>query len=102
MNDPRLFPITRACCVCGTEARPASRHSHDGPSILAVSSLLYRRGTGKGTLKGAKRVQICEPCFARVLAPSGIFGGKEAKLFLAALRESLQNCYSAMLEGDRA
>jgi hypothetical protein len=102
MTEPRLIPITRACCACGQETRPASRHSHDGPRILAVSSLLYRRGTGKGVLKGAKRVQICEPCFTRFLAPSRFLEGKESKRFLAALRESLQNCYSAMLEGDRA
>ncbi len=68
---------------------------------MAISAVVYRRGSGKGNLKGAKRVQICEPCFMRVLAPGGLFGGKESKLFLAALRESLQNCYRAMLEGDQ-
>jgi hypothetical protein len=67
---------------------------------MAVSLTLYRKGTGKGVLKAAPRVQICEECFIRALAPS-VFGvTREGKALVAGVRESLSGCYSAIVGGE--
>jgi hypothetical protein len=95
--SPSLFVDSRVCCSCGSQARVWQK---DGPVILAVSCTIYRRGRGKGTLKGCKRVRICSECFEKVLAGDGIFRGSESRKFLAALTESLGSRYSGMLQAD--
>lgn len=96
----RLFTEKRACECCGNEATPRKRVPGEA-NVLAISFTIYRRGSGKRSLKAARRVRICEECFVRALAAPTMFGNSTARRFLAAIRESLSARYSAMLEDDR-
>ncbi len=67
---------------------------------MAVSLTVYRKGTGKGVLRAAPKVQICEECFVKALAPTMFGVSREAKQLLLGLRESLSECYSSLLDDD--
>jgi hypothetical protein len=96
---PTLYHPKRTCCVCKSEATGNTRTPIAGePNIISISFVIYRRGTGKGELRGAQRVQVCEDCLTKSLhfAKKGI----DSKLW-EAIKESLQNRYSGMCEGDK-
>ena len=94
-----LFSRSRDCICCRASAKERDA-SPDRPNIIGISLTMYYRGKGKGTLKGDGKVQICSDCLARVLASKGIFEGKEARQFLAAIRERLSRRYSDLLRED--
>ena len=73
------------------------------PNILAITPLLYRKGTGKGKLKNGLSIQICEPDLVKALMapPFDPKRQKEASLLWAALQASLCGLYSGMVEGDK-
>jgi hypothetical protein len=96
---PTLYHPKRTCCVCQVQATGNIRHHLAGePNIISISFVIYRRGIGKGELKSAQRVQVCEDCFIKSLhfAKKGI----DAKLW-EAIKESLLNRYSSMCEADK-
>lgn len=103
---PSLYVLKRVCCVCGCEAAGNMRKRTDGePNILAITPILYRRGEGKGTLKSAMRVQVCEECLTRALTGGRLSwagGDRGGWKLWAALRSSLLDRYSGMCEADRA
>jgi hypothetical protein len=97
-----LFKPKRICCVCLAESTNGSRKPIAGePNIIAISPLIYRRGSGKAQLRNAGRVQICEECLTKALTSGrlGWMSDKSAKLW-TAMRSALLDCYSAMSEGD--
>jgi hypothetical protein len=103
---PSLYILKRACCDCGAEADGNTRKRKPGePNIIAITTVIYRRGEGKGTLKSAQRVQICEDCLTKALTGGRLsWTGRErggGKLW-GALRSSLLDRYSSMCEADRA
>jgi hypothetical protein len=95
-----LIRPRRVCCACGASSAPL-RPAPGEPNILAVSLTVYRKGAGKATLKGAGKVNICEACLSRALAPSTFGMGREAKHLLLAMRERLSGCYSTLLDEDK-
>jgi hypothetical protein len=68
---------------------------------MAVSLTLYRKGNGKGVLRAAPKVNICEECFIKAVS-SGVFGGvsKQATLLLLGIRQSLSECYSSLVDDE--
>jgi hypothetical protein len=101
MSASTLFKPKRTCCVCGSEATGNLRGRIEGePNVIAITPVIYLRGNGKGQLRNAPRVQVCEPCLIRALV-GGRFGiGNQAAKIWAALRESLSYRYGAMKEDD--
>lgn len=101
----RLYQIKKVCCVCGGEAT-ANLRSPDPtePNIIAITPVMYRRGHGKGQLKNAPRVQVCEACLTKALTSDRLswLGDKSATRLWNAIRESILNSYSSTLEGERA
>jgi hypothetical protein len=57
-----------------------------------------RRGSGKGQLRNAPRIQICEPCLIRAL--SGFSGCTESQCAWQALRESLSYVYGTVKDAE--
>ena len=100
MKDGELFPQIRECVCCESTAAPGKKRAATEPNILAVSMTLYRRGKGKGKLKAAGKVQVCEQCFVLALSPSLFGSSSQARKMLAAMRERLSGCYGAMVEED--
>lgn len=100
MTSGELFQPIRECCACHRTAAAGSKRLQGEPNIVAVSMTLYRRGAGKGAIRAAGKVTICEECLVKALAPS-VFGvGREGIALLAGIRERLSRRYSAMLEDD--
>ena len=100
MTDSCYFPQKRECVCCSSAAAPGAKRANGEPNVLAVSMTLYRRGKGKGKLKAAGKVQICEQCFVLALSPSLFGSSTQARRMLAAMRERLSGCYEAMVEED--
>ena len=98
MTELELFPRQRVCVAC-ERSTGVGKHNPREPNIVAISLVLYRRGTGKAQLKAAGKVHICERCLALAIAPS-IFQTGEAKRLFAGLRERISARYSAMLEEE--
>jgi hypothetical protein len=103
-DTPYLFRQMKTCCVCGCQAQAWRKRSIEGePNIIAISSSLYRRGSGKGQQKAAPAVQICEPCFVKAITGFGTLvrmaAGRDLK-FWNALAGALSDRYSAMLDDD--
>lgn len=95
----RLFHPSRVCVCC--ERRATSHHRIEGePLIVSISFVIYYRGAGKRILKAARKVQICSECLARALAEPKLWHGSEGRKFNAAIRESLAERYSDILEED--
>ena len=99
--QPLLIPKTRECVCCHRSATPLKRQPGE-PNVMAVSLTIYRKGNGKGQLKAAPKVNICEECFVRALAPAMFGVSREGKSLLLGIRESLSGCYSALVEDDAA
>jgi len=65
--------------------------------MVALSPTVYRRGSGKGAVKSARGVQICDECYIasiRAVAP-------DVQTILqvwAALAERLRPNYSSLIE----
>ena len=95
-KEKGLFPRTRVCCCCKTEIKvwdPLNR------AMMAISFTLYRRPQeGKSELKSCPAVQICKKCFEKLITEGYIYNVPESRNFLSAVRESLANRYSEMLE----
>jgi hypothetical protein len=101
MSAPTLFKSKRTCCVCGSAATGNLRRRIEGePNIVAITPVIYLRGTGKGQLRNAPRVQVCEPCLVRALAGARFGMGSQAAKIWSELRESLSYRYSAMKDDD--
>jgi hypothetical protein len=94
-----LFVETRQCICCDRTATPLKRKPGE-PNVMAVSMTIYRHGTGKGVLRAARRVQVCEECFIKALASSMFGMSKEARDLLAGLRQSLSDCYSTLVDDE--
>ena len=102
MTGPSLFEMKRVCCCCGAESSHGRRKPLPGDArIVSISGVIYRRGLGKGTIRNAPRVQICETCLVQSLVPSKWGMGSTGSKLWAAMRGSLSESYSAMLEGDK-
>jgi hypothetical protein len=103
---PTLYKLKRVCCVCGAEATSNRRDRIDGePNIIAISPVVYRRGTGKGKLKSAKAVQVCEECLTRALTGGRLSwagGDRGGWKLWAAIRSTLLDRYSDLCEADKA
>jgi hypothetical protein len=101
----RLYQLKRVCCVCGGEATNNLRTPDPKePNIIAITPVVYRRGNGKGQLKNAPRIQVCENCLAKALTSDRLswLGDKSATRLWNAIRESLLNRYSASVEAERS
>ena len=102
MKDASLFPPQRTCIVCERSATPGAKRIPGEPNVLAVSMTVYRRGTGKGQLKAAPKVNICEECFIKSVQPSSFsWVNPRGQSFFNGLKESLSRCYSAIVEAER-
>lgn len=102
MTSPTLYKNVRVCVVCGAEAPARVLPGERSPVVmLTITPLLYRRGSGKGTLKNARGVTVCEPCYVQAVT-AGRLGWfhKSATLLWAALQQSLSDRYNAMLRDD--
>ena len=97
-----LFKQKRTCCVCEAQATFGARKPIQGePNIISISPVIYMRGTGKGQLRNAPKVQICATCLTKALA-GGTFGiGVQDKKLWLALGQSLSSGYSALLDADQ-
>ena len=90
----------RECISCHRTATPVRREPGE-PNILAVCLELSWRGGGKSRLVRAKRIQICERCFASALVESAAGYTVEASLMFSGIRGSLQERYSALLREEQ-
>lgn len=100
MKDASLFPKKRVCCVCASEATPGRKRIAGEPNVLAITPVMYRRGTGKGQLRNAPKIVICESCLVRALVSSRLGLPKEAQKMWNAFRESISFRYGSMAEED--
>lgn len=101
MKDASQFPSKRVCCICRCEATGGRKKRVPGePNILAITPVIYRRGSGKGQLRNAPKIVICETCMVYAVTSSGWKLPKESKSLWEAIRESISYRYSAMAEGD--
>lgn len=94
-----LFQPSRDCICCGRGAKPRDP-SPERLNIIGISLSIYFRGQGKGSINPAGKIQICTECLTRALAGKGLFEGREARQFLAAIRERLSARYSDLLRQD--
>jgi hypothetical protein len=94
-----LFKPARVCICCERTATPRKRLPGE-PNIVAVSFVLYYRGAGKRILKAARKVRICADCLTKALAEPRLWQGAESRKFVAAIRESLSERYSDILDED--
>src|SRR5271166_1138585 len=103
---PSLYVLKRVCCVCGAEATGNTRkRAPSEPNILAITPLIYRRGQGKGEIRSAMRVQVCEDCLTRALTGGRLSwagGDRGGWKLWGAMRSSLLDRYSGMCEADKA
>ena len=102
---PTLYKLNRVCSVCEAEAAGNSRsRKPEEPNIIAISFTIYRRGKGKGQLRSAQRVQVCEDCLIRALTGgrhTWAGGDKGGWKLWAAIRQSLLSRYSGMVEAEK-
>ena len=102
MTNRVLFAPKRECIACEASATPGAKRVPGEPNILAISMTIYRRGSGKGQLKAARKVNICEECFIQSLAAPSMFGvNGKAKKLLGGMRDSLSECYSGLIDGEQ-
>ena len=103
---PTLYKLNRVCSVCEAEAAGNSRsRKPEEPNIIAISFTIYRRGKGKGELRSAQRVQVCEECLIRVLTRRHLIWGSGDKggwKLWEAIRQSLLSRYSGMVEAEKS
>ena len=99
-KPPTLYKVKRVCCVCGGEASSGlHKRIQSEPNVIAIIPYVYRRGAGSGKLKNASAVQVCEPCLVRALVSLQLQIGVTGKLWIA-VRDSISNRYSAMIESE--
>lgn len=103
MTDQSLFPArpARQCVVCHCEVSTGRKKRDSAePVFLAITPVMYRRGTGKGQLRNAAKVNICESCLAKACSNGrlGWFQGKSP--LWVALRASLADCLTTLAEND--
>jgi hypothetical protein len=102
---PTLYKLNRVCSVCEAEAAGNSRSRLPSePNIIAISFTIYRRGNGKGILKSAQRVQVCEECLIRALTGGRLVwagGDKGGWKLWGAIRRSLLSRYRGMVEAEK-
>lgn len=94
----KLIRPERCCCCCGGAAK-FNGLTPGGFQMIAITGLMYRRGTGKGTIKATKNVCICESCL--VLALCGSPGKQEGLKLFRALQERLTTLYNALRADDK-
>ena len=102
----RPYKSKRVCCVCGCEAVGNLRAPDPNqPNIVAITPIIYLRGTGKGQLRNAQAVQVCVTCLVKALTGERVrwsIGEKAGTKLWAALRDSILSRYSGMSEADQA
>lgn len=101
MKEQALFRPDRFCIVCGCKASNGRKQRDPNePVMIAVTPVLYRRGAGKGQLRNAPRVNVCQDCLSKAATNGRLnwFQG-ESPLWLA-LRTSLLDCLSKMVDTD--
>jgi hypothetical protein len=87
----------RTCCCCGAEQLARAPYQPNADRIIAITPVLYWRGSGKGQLKNAVKIFVCENCIARAAtSPSGSEVKKLGRFFL----DSLIDCYSKLQRRD--
>lgn len=103
MTERALFQAKQVCVCCGAETTPRLRNRRPGePNMIAVSFTVYRRGRGKGQLKAASKVNICENCMAPALQSESWWKrAKEPRALLSAIQARISDCYSAMVREDQ-
>ncbi len=99
-----LFRPKRVCCVCGCEASSGRREPIAGePRILAITAVVYRRGSGKGQLRNAPKVQVCEECLSRARTNGRLTwmnGNDAARKFGDAIGAAIFKAYTKLAEDD--
>ncbi len=105
--NPRLpYTPIRTCCVCDAQAvmyHGRMKAKPGTPRILAITPIMYRRGTGKGQIRNSPKVQVCEECAGKALTSgrlNWLSRNKESDALWANLRESLLDCLQGMQEDD--
>jgi hypothetical protein len=94
----KLIREDRRCVCCG-EVAPYGKETPRG-KMLSISTLLYRKGEGKGAIKIGRKINVCEPCLI-LACSSAIWGLQGAKLW-PAMRERLSALYKSVIEGPAA
>jgi len=98
-----LFPKPpRVCCVCACEASNGSRQPVAGePVVLAITPIVYRRGNGKGRVRNASRVHVCEKCLTKAATSGRLewINSTSPKL-LRALSSAILDCLVIMTQDD--
>ena len=100
-----LFRTYRECCVCRATATNCAKYQiPEEPRIIALTAIVYRRGDGKGQLKNAPKVQVCEECLTKALTNGRLrwMGGNEAanKLW-SCMSEAIMTAHTSMRAGDK-
>ena len=98
-NSPASFNPPRACLSCGREELRLNGFQVERVPIIALSTVIYRKGKGPRALKAAGKVRICETCLVAVLSTNG-GPGVEARALLRCMVENLLPRYIEMLEQD--
>lgn len=97
-----LFVKIRECSVCHCTAPHNVRNvDPKATTIVAISTLIYRRANGKRILRPAIRVQICDQCLSKALTSHRLgflSGNHEANSLWENIRETLYDCYSGLLD----
>lgn len=90
MTRPTLWKPIRECCVCECTATANKKQPVPGePRIVAISITIYRRGSGKGELRPAPAIEVCEKRLIKALAGSLFGPGREGSKIWHALRQSI-------------
>ena len=96
MNQHIRFVPKRECVCCRDAATPGAKRVEGEPNVMALSSTIYRRGTGKGQLKAAAKVRICADCFRVVVIERRFTAKIRTARLVAAVFDAWAACYSAM------
>lgn len=98
---PSLYKRTRLCCACGLEVAACVRSGRKPESnMIAIIPYLYYKGGGKRQTKKAAPVNVCVQCLVQAIA-GGKFGiGFRAEKIWKAIRQSISERYSSMVESD--
>jgi hypothetical protein len=101
MKQQSLFRPERFCIVCHCKASNGAKKRTPGePTIIAITPVMYRRGTGKGKLRNAARVTVCEECMSKAGTAGWLKWVTDFRPLIVALFLSLIECLSKMSADD--
>ena len=98
-NSPASFNPPRACLSCGREELRLNGFQVERVPIIALSTVIYRKGKGPRALKAAGKVRICETCLVAILSNLGA-PSKEPRALLRCMVENIIPRYIEMLGQD--